>query len=165
MTLTELPQAERLTAARWVVARLERSAGFTRASSGEGALRIRVGDTSAAGAADASGSVVTATLAPDGYVTVETRTAPPALLVSRDGVRLLPAAPGQCRPTRMEIGDRLLLCSASALDSAPVGLVDILKMPALDVLHMNQAALLHKLLEGTQDGAAAVVMRAEAASS
>jgi hypothetical protein len=146
---------------KWVVARLERSSGFTRASSGDGALRIRVGDGGGQTeeVADEAGSLVTATLHADGCVTVETRTAPPALLVSRDGARLLPAVPGLCRPTPMTTGERLLLCSASALDSPPVGLVDILKAPARDVLRMSPTALLHKLLEGTEDGAAAVVLR------
>lgn len=149
---------------KWVIARLERSSGFTRASAGNGPLRIRVGDGSGSNddTPEAPGSVVTATLGMDGCVTVETRSAPPALLVSSDGARLLPAVPGLCRPTQMAIGDRLLLCSASALDAPPVGLVDILKAPAREVLRMSPTALLHTLLDGTSDGAAAVVIRAEA---
>jgi len=148
--------------ARWAVATLDRSSGFTRMRTVGAGLQLRVGDGRAAleAARADGGSLVTATLGEDGTVVVETRTAPPALLVSLDGTRLLPAAPGQCRPTRMAVGDRLLLCSASALDAPPVGLVDILRTPVEQVLRMSPTALLDRILEDTDDGAAAVVQRA-----
>jgi hypothetical protein len=147
---------------RWVVATLDRSSGFTRVHTVGGGLQLRVGDGKASigGPVPGSGSLVTTSLFDDGSVVVETRTAPPALLVSVSGAQLLPAAPGQCRPTRMAVGDRLLLCSASALDAPPVGLVSILQAPVEQVLRMSPTVLLERILDGTDDGAAAVVLRA-----
>jgi hypothetical protein len=104
--------------------------------------------------------MVTAELDAAGGVVVETRTAPPALLVRPDGVQLLPAAPGLRLPAQMRTGDRLLLCSAAVLDSPPVGLVEILKAPAQKVLSMSPDELLRILLDGDHAGAAAVVIRA-----
>jgi hypothetical protein len=161
VTLPQRPPAP-APPARWVVATLDRSSGYTRVRSVEGGLQLRVGDglTTIDAPVRGSGSLVTASLFDDGSVVVETQTAPPALLVSRGGARLLPAAPGQCRPTRMDPGDRLLLCSAAALDAPPVGLVDILKSPVDEVLRMSPSDLLDRILDGTDDGAAAVVLRA-----
>jgi hypothetical protein len=163
VSITEVRQSPAaVQSARWVVATLDRSSGYTRVHSVAGGLQLRVGDgTASVGRpAPGNGSLVTASLFDDASVVVETRTAPPALLVSTAGAQLLPAAPGQCRPTRMAPGDRLLLCSASALDAPPVGLVSILKAPVIEVLRMSPTVLLERLLEGTDDGAAAVVLRA-----
>lgn len=163
MTVAELRRPDApATSTRWVVATLDRSSGYTRVHAVGGGLQLRVGDgrASIGRPLPGSGSLVTASLFDDGSVVVETRTAPPALLVSASGTQLLPAAPGQCRPTRMGVGDRLLLCSAAALDAPPVGLVSILHAQVEHVLRMSPTSLLERILDGTDDGAAAVVLRA-----
>jgi hypothetical protein len=163
VTVTQLRRpAAPASPTQWVVATLDRATGFTRVQGIGGGLRLRVGDgrASVGGLVPGTGSLVTASLLDDGSVVVETRTAPPALLVSANGAQLLPAVPGQCKPTRVGPGDRLLLCSASALDAPPVGLVNILRAPVHEVLRMSPTRLLEQILEGTDDGAAAVVLRA-----
>jgi len=164
-TCLVLPPAARWeSAGPWQVATLEKASGFGRVHRSNGLTILRVGDRrtrpdDAEVSPDAGGSLLTAVLYADGSAMVETRTAPPALLVSWDGTRLLPAAPGQRKPTVMAPGERLLLCSALALDSPPVGLVKILHRPAPSVLRIEPDALLREVLDDTDVGAAALVVR------
>jgi hypothetical protein len=146
----------------WVVARLEGPNGFARVDERGTTVRVAVGEQDGRSGEPAGSpqSLVTAVLGRRGEVVVETCSAPPALLVGADGTRLLPATPGLRRPTRMAAGDVLLLCSASALDAPPVGLVEILKAPAADVLGTSPETLLAMILGDRSDGAAAVVSRA-----
>jgi hypothetical protein len=170
MTVIDVRRPAALTPARWVITRLERPTGFARISRHGAAVRVLVGDDGRPGRpgepgypVDRSESVVSALFDPDGRVVVETRSAPPALLVARSGTQLLPDTPGHQVPTRMADGDVLLLCSASALDSPPVGLVEILRSPAQQVLAMSHELMLAMILGDEPDGAAAVVMRAPSA--
>jgi len=172
MSLTDLRPRVAAPPARWLVSRLERPSGFARVDRHGAAVRVLVGDEGGGpGARDHDGagrgapvqlgrSVVTAEFGAKGDVVVETCSAPPALLVSGSGTQLLPATPGLRRPARMSAGDILLLCSASALDAPPVGLVEILKAPAREVLAMSQRVLLDMILGDQTDGAAAIVTRA-----
>jgi hypothetical protein len=144
----------------WTLATAERATGFVRVTADGSALRVAVGDRPRpVGTVPTASGLVTAELAADGSVVVETVTAPPALLVSCDGARLLPAAPGQCQPTATQPGDLLILCSASALDAPPAGLVEILRHQAQEVLAMSPQDLLTRLLDAVEDGAAAVIAR------
>ena len=148
--------------ARWVVSRLERPTGFATIDLRGDSVRVHVGDGGGGLVAplDSDRSDITAEFDGQGGVVVETCSAPPALLVARDGTRLLPATPGLRRPTLIAPGDLLLLCSASALDAPPVGLVQILKAPAREVLSMSPQMLLDLIMGDQPDGAAAIVMRA-----
>lgn len=163
MTLTDVRPPRALAPARWGVTRLERPSGFARVDRFGDMVRVQVGDDGGrlGPAARASQSVVTALLGRYGDVVVETCSAPPALLVGMNGTQLLPATPGLRRPARMAAGDLLLLCSAAALDAPPVGLVEILKAPAKEVLAMSPRTLLDLILGDETDGAAAVVMRGD----
>lgn len=149
--------------ARWIVDRLERPSGFATIDRRGDGVRVHVGDDGGGLGTQSSAaemSVVTAELDRTGGVVVETRSAPPALLVTRRGTQLLPATPGLRRPTLITPGDLLLLCSASALDAPPVGLVQILRSPALEVLSMSPRVLLGLIMADQTDGAAAIVTRA-----
>lgn len=171
MSMVEVRPRVAAVPARWLVSRLERPSGFARVDRHGHAVRVLVGE----GGPDVRGggdhrtpgvpphlgrSAVTAEFSARGEVVVETCSAPPALLVSGSGTQLLPATPGLRRPARMSAGDILLLCSASALDAPPVGLVEILKAPAKDVLAMSHKVLLYMILGDQTDGAAAIVTRA-----
>jgi hypothetical protein len=159
------------TRAHWVITRLERPTGFAKVYRHGRTVRVLVGDDGGAAASDVRAglaapraeSVIEARFDFDGTVIVETRSAPPALLVGRGGTQLLPATPGLRRPAQMAEGDVLLLCSASALDAPPIGLVEILKAPARQVLGMSPELMLSMVMGDEPDGAAAVVMRAHLA--
>lgn len=162
-TATSTASTTATATARWIVNRLERPSGFATINRSRSGLRVHVGDDGGGlGAASGAGdmSVVTADFDERGGVVVETCSAPPALLVTRRGTQLLPATPGLRRPTLVAPGDLLLLCSASALDAPPVGLVQILKAPAREVLSMSPTVLLGLIMADQTDGAAAIVTRA-----
>lgn len=171
MSLIDVRPRRATAHTQWLVSRLERPSGFARVDRRGDALRVLVGDDGAGPARDLAGrapgprpaqrgSVVTAEFRARGEVVVETCSAPPALLVSVSGTQLLPATPGLRRPARMSDGDILLLCSASALDAPPVGLVEILKAPAREVLAMSRRVLLDMILGDQTNGAAVIVTRA-----
>lgn len=171
MSLIDVRPRRTTAPTQWLVSRLERPSGFARVDRDGEALRVLVGDGGRPGTHDDDPwrtpgqrpvplSVVTAEFGPKGDVVIETCSAPPALLVSESGTQLLPATPGLRRPARMSAGDILLLCSASALDAPPVGLVQILKAPALEVLSMTPRMLLGLIMADQTDGAAAIVTRA-----
>lgn len=150
-----------LTPATWALVSDERGDGFVMATAVGLALHVHVGSPGqdSPSAARHAGGLVTALLDATGSVVVETTTAPPALLVSRDGTRLLSAVPGQERPTRMQPGDRLVLCSAAELDGAPEGLLNLLRCVAGDLLTMSPEDLLGDVLAGVESGAATVIAR------
>lgn len=163
----DLRPGSRVAPTQWLVTRLERPTGFAKVYRYGSTVRVEVGDAGATApdvrggaAAPRTESVVTARFDADGTVVVETRSAPPALLVGLGGTQLLPATPGLRHPALMDEGAVLLLCSASALDAPPVGLVEILKAPARQVLEMSPEMMLMMVMGDEPDGAAAVVMRA-----
>jgi hypothetical protein len=101
-------------------------------------------------------SLLTARLQPDGSASVTTRCAPPALLLTDAGVRLLPADGGSTARAVLEPGDLLVLRSAAVLDTEPCGLVDLLKAGPSAARQMPLAQLVRNLLAGSLAGAAAV---------
>lgn len=158
MTQTTAEPYVTLTPATYALVTDERGDGFVMATAVGRALHVHVGSPGRDSRRPAGG-LVTATLDESGSVVVETTTAPPALLVSRDGTRLLSAEPGHDRPTRMLPGDRLVLCSTSALDGAPEGLLNLLGRGAGDLLTMTPESLLDDVLDGVETGAATVIAR------
>lgn len=161
MTQTAMSPELRLAPARWAMTTDERGDGFVMATAVGRELHVHVGDPDAPSrvARRRSGGLVTAVLDDAGSAVVETTTAPPALLVARDGLRLLPAGPHQDRRTQVDIGDRLVLCSASGPDEPPEGLLAVLRSSAEELLSMSPGRLLDVMLDGVDHGAAAVVSR------
>jgi hypothetical protein len=156
---TSLPDV-RVEPAHWALVSDERGGGFVMATVVGSSLHVHVGDPAPQGTGrEHDGGLVTAVLDGTGSVVVETTTTPPALLVARDGTRLLPAQPGQELPTRMREGDRLVLCSASGLDEPPAGLLHLLRCVADDLLRVSPEHLLTTVLEGVDEGAATVIAR------
>lgn len=147
--------------ATWALVSDERGAGFVMATAMGGALHVHAGVSSptATSGSGPTGGLVTAILDEIGSVVVETSTAPPALLVSRDGVRLLSAEPSQQRPTRMQPGDRLVLCCASAHEQAPDGFLHLLRRVAPDLLRSKPEDLLADVLADVEQGAATLITR------
>lgn len=161
MTQTATPTEVLLVPARWAMATDERGDGFVMATAVGRELHVHVGDPAAPSrqARRRSGGLVTAVLDDAGSAVVETTTAPPALLVARDGLRLLPAEPRQDRRTRLNVGDRLVLCSASGPDDPPEGFLALLRATAEELLGMSPSRLLDLVLDGVDHGAATVVSR------
>ncbi|HEX4700414.1 MAG TPA: hypothetical protein VH857_13785 [Actinomycetes bacterium] len=92
----------------------------------------------------------------------ETRTALPALVASSDGIRVLPAEPlglAQRRPVRLEPGERLVLCCIGPRRKPPLGYLRLLSGRVEDVLSGSALNVLDVVLEGADDGAAAVLTR------
>ena len=107
-----------------------------------GALRLR--------------SLLTAQLQPDGSTSVTTRCAPPALLLTHTGVRLLPADGGSTARAVLEPGDLLVLRSAAVLDAEPCELVDLLKGGPAAARQLPLGQLVRDMLAGCLAGAVAV---------
>lgn len=101
-------------------------------------------------------SLLTARLQPDGSASLTTRCAPPALLLSDGGVRLLPAEGATTACAVLEPGDLLVLRSAAVLDAEPCGLVDLLKAGPGAARELPLTQLLRNMLAGCFAGAAAV---------
>jgi hypothetical protein len=147
--------------ATWALVSDERGAGFVMATAMGGALHVHAGVSSpiSSSGSGPAGGLVTAILDESGSVVVETSTAPPALLVSRDGVRLLSAEPAQQRATRMLPGDRLVLCCTGAHEQAPEGFLHLLRRVAPDMLRSKPEDLLADVLADVDQGAATLITR------
>lgn len=132
-----------------------------------GAIRVlRVGTEITVRVADRTGhpepgeqrlrSLLTARLQPDGSASLTTRCAPPALLLSDAGVRLLPADGRSTARAVLEPGDLLVLRSAAVLDAEPCGLVELLKAGPGPARQLPLVQLVRNMLAGGFVGAAAV---------
>jgi hypothetical protein len=149
--------------AGWVVEVAERRHGLTRVTRHGADLRLRVGDErwddssrDAAGGSRGLRSLLVAQLRPDGTVGLVTRCAPPALVVSADGVRLLPDDGRNEGEAVLDEGDLLVMCSATALDDDPRGLVALLASGPGPARLRSPSQLVRRLLSGSLSGAAAV---------
>ena len=94
-SLVHLP-AQELRSDTWEVETLGRQPGLTRVSHAGGDVQVRVGDLAAGPRRPGSEpgptlrSLLSARLAADGTAHVTARFAPPALVLTADGVRLVP---------------------------------------------------------------------------
>lgn len=143
----------------WEVEVVERQRGLTRVTRQGTDLRVRVGDERWDTSPDGEGnlrSLLVADLRSDGTVHLVTRCAPPALVVSADRVRLLPEDGSTDADAHLREDDLLVMCSASALDDDPRGLVDLLAGGPGPARHGHPARLVDRLLRGSLVGAAAV---------
>jgi hypothetical protein len=100
----------------------------------------------------------------DGAVTVSAATTPPALLVSPDGARTVPAVPGLTEQTRLDVGERLLVLSADALDAMPASLAAVFQALSAQVTGRDPVELLDELFAALPQGSAVIVTRRPAAA-
>jgi hypothetical protein len=112
----------------WLLSAVEAAAGtveVTTAAAGE--PLVVVCDTGEGGSPAACTSVV---LHPDGRAVLSCRLSPPALWLSRDGVRLAPQVPTDTEQLRLEPGDLLVLCTAEVLEHLHHGLPHLVEPAA-----------------------------------
>ena len=150
--------------AGWRVDAAPGRGGLTRITRAGGDLHIRVGDRARderPGTARRAHlrSMLVADLFADGTVQLVTRCSPPALVVSRSGVALLPADGRTSARALLEPDDLLVMCSAVALDAHPAGVVDLLKAGPDLARSTDTERLVRELVHGSPDAAAAVVRR------
>lgn len=92
----------------------------------------------------------------DGRVVVRSHAAPPALLVTSSGSRLLPAAPESESSLVASDGDLLVMCSAEALGHLSAGLGGVLACSPLRVGAHDPDGLLEQLMAESDVGAAVI---------
>ncbi|WP_426564489.1 hypothetical protein ACPPVT_00650 [Angustibacter sp. McL0619] len=103
-------------------------------------------------------------LARDGSLTVSAAATPPALLVSPDGARTVPAVPGLTEQTRLDVGERLLVLSADALDAMPASLAAVFQALSAQVTGRDPVELLDELFAALPRGSAVIVTRRPASA-
>lgn len=148
---------------RWQHVGAERGHGFVTASRMGRVLRVHVGDPyrdSGEEGLDGPGGMLSAVLNDEGSAVVETTPALPAILISPDGSRILPAEPSQRRPVPIVPGDLLVLCCASSA-GLPHGYLRLLESSSSELLSPDSSQLLHDVLDGVSEGAAAVITCSE----
>lgn len=145
----------------WQLEVLGRAPGSTRVTYGRHDIQVRIADAAVptVAAAGSLRSLLAVQLGPDGTAHVTTRCAPPALVVSPDGIRPLPSDGSTSATTRLQPGDLLVMCSAAALDAHPAGVVALLAAAPDWVRASDPATVASTLLRGSLVGSAAVVRR------
>lgn len=158
-----LPLDRQVSFSGWEVEVQEVQPGLTRCSRSGSVLHVRVGDWLPAQARTTGQgqlrSLLTADLAADGSVLLVTRCAPPALVVTERGPRLLPADGAVREMTTLDPGDLLVMCSAATLDTHPAGVVELLTAGPERARDTDPRLLVRNLLRGSAAGATAVVRR------
>lgn len=153
-----------VSASGWRVDAVPGRPGLTRITREGGDLHIRVGDPVRAerpGSARRAHlrSMLVADLFADGTVQMVTRCSPPALILSRSGVTLLPADGRPTGRALLQPDDLLVMCSASALDAHPAGVVELLKAAPDLARSTDTERLVRELVQGSSEAAAAVIRR------
>lgn len=147
----------------WDVLVLARQPGLTRITHSRDGVHVRVGDRvadpSSAAAAHRLRSILAADLRDDGSVRLVTRWAPPALVVTEAGPRLLPDDAGALGECHLERGDLLVMCSATVLDAHPQGLVELLNGGCDRIRETDPGRLAQTVLAGSLGGGVAVARR------
>jgi hypothetical protein len=95
----------------------------------------------------------------DGSVQVRASWAPPALLVSRERILMVPETPGTPGLSHMAPGDRLLVLSVSAYEAAPERMVRLLHEEPARLLAADADDLLRTLFRDVPDAGGAVLTR------
>lgn len=95
----------------------------------------------------------------DGSIQVRAAWAPPALLVSRTQVLMVPETPGSPGVCVMAPGDRLLVLSSSAYEAAPERMVRLLHEEPERLLAADADDLLEGLFRDVPEAGGAVVTR------
>jgi hypothetical protein len=146
----------------WTVTTQATAGGVVRVERDRDGLRVWVGDELAGLGEPARSTVLR--LSRDGAVQVSASATPPALLVSRDGARTVPAVPGLTEQTRLDVGERLLVLSADALDALPQSLAAIFQALSAQVTGRDPVELLDELFAALPRGSAAIVTRRPASA-
>ncbi|MCU1537346.1 MAG: hypothetical protein JWP82_1697 [Humibacillus sp.] len=142
----------------WDVTVIEQRGGSAVVTHAADAVVVRLGDD-----ADPDNPVArrtcctTVSCESDGRVVVDASAAPPALLVRRAGVVLVPSTPGLQGEARLGPDERLLVLSAEAYDTLPPALVILLRELPDRVLGTDPAALLETLFEQVPAGCGALI--------
>ena len=95
----------------------------------------------------------------DGAIQVRAAWSPPALLVSRSHVVMVPETPGTPGVCVMAPGDRLLVLSSTAYDAAPERMVRLLHEEPARLLAADADDLLEGLFRDVPEAGGAVVTR------
>lgn len=95
----------------------------------------------------------------NGAIQVRAAWAPPALLVSRTQVLMVPETPGAPGVCLMEPGDRLLVLSSSAYEAAPERMVRLLHEEPSHLLAADADDLLQGLFRDVPAAGGAVITR------
>ena len=101
----------------------------------------------------------------DGRLSVSAATTPPALLVAPDGARTVPSVPGLTEQTGLDVGERLLVLSADALDAMPASLAAVFQALSAQVTGRDPVELLDELFAALPRGSAVIVTRRPAVSA
>lgn len=142
----------------WTIWAVEQPGGIARVEERGGLTEIVVADAPrSADAASSAYAAIACTL--DGGAFVMSSQAPPALLVEESGCRTVPAGPEGRELLHLEDDQRLLLVSASVLDSQPQALAQALRGPGQSLLRCDPAELLARLFREVHHGAGVVVGR------
>ena len=149
----------------WDIVTLQRSPADVHVDYLPGGVRVQVSDGPGPPRPRlASGSTPTwpgsgcteAWLASDGTAVVRAHDAPPVLLVSGSGARLLPPAPDIDEPVVVAPRDLLVFCSAGVLERLPAGFGTVLSCSSRSVTSLARARLLEDLMVGCRHGAAVI---------
>jgi hypothetical protein len=143
----------------WTVTSQCTAGGVVLAERGRDGLTIEVGDENG----DLDNRTVLR-LGRDGALSVSAPATPPALLVSPYGARTVPSVPGLTEQTRLDVGERLLVLSADALDAMPASLAAVFQALSAQVTGRDPAELLDELFEALPRGSAVIVARRPASA-
>ncbi|SDP40970.1 hypothetical protein SAMN04489867_2357 [Pedococcus dokdonensis] len=140
----------------WTVWAVEQVAGIARVEERHGLTEVVIGD--APRLTDDTGAGFTALACTvDGTALVICHDAPPALLLTANGLRTAPAEPGGRELLDLKPDERLLLLSASVLDARPEALSEALYHHGGDLIRQDPVSLLAALFREVHHGAGAVV--------
>lgn len=144
----------------WTIWAVEQPGGIARVEERGGLTEIVVADAPpCADTAATAYAAIACTL--DGGAFVMSTQAPPALLVEASGCRTAPAGPEGTELLHLEEHARLVLVSASVLDSRPEALAQALRRPGHSLLRCDPVELLARLFREVHHGAGVVVGRTQ----
>jgi hypothetical protein len=143
-----------MTGSAWLVATWQGVPGLTQVRQAASGTRLEVGDAAVPGSARTQ-----VLLREDGGVFVRASVTPPALFVTTSTARTVPAVPGVPERVQLDVGDRLLLLSADALDALPESLAQVLAELPAQVGSRSPVELLRSLFGFPPVGSGAVAMR------
>lgn len=110
------------------------------------------------------GSSTTIWVHGDGSLSVRASWGPPALLVRGEQVLMLPEVPGTTGLALLRPGDRLVVLSSAAYESAPQEIVRLLHEDPPGLAHAEGGVLLSILLGEVPDSGGAVITRRAASA-
>ena len=146
----------------WNVTLVECPDGLANVSTSRGVTRVFVADLPVAGSTESSAYAATA-CTPDGGALVLSREAPPALLVTAQGLRRAPEVPGSDEWLHLGPDEALLLLSSAVFEEMPHVLAHVLHGHPDELLAADPGTFLTDIFEQTGSGAGAMISRRAAA--